>query len=47
MQTCSRLLTNLAEWVWYMENTTVVAANVSGKGTQHSTRESKILLIKR
>lgn len=42
MQKCSSLLNNLAEWVWYLENTTVVVANVSGKGTEHSIRESKI-----
>lgn len=41
MQKCSSLLNNLAEWVWYLENTTVVVANVSGKGTEHSKENLK------
>lgn len=39
------LLSSLAKWIWYSENTTVEAANVPGKGTQHSTGESKTLSL--
>lgn len=46
MQKRSRSLSYLAKWVWYLGNTSEVAANVSGKGTQPNTRESKTLPTK-